>query len=112
MTDTPVTSNQQQSSYNATSLERYQSRQPTLYGWVKELHRAINSTDSKSLFWEAVGHSLIVADADADDLRTFLMTAAGAVEGQYFNLSIEQLLECSEMLVNETVPTVAFVEPT
>lgn len=95
---------------NGTLFERYQSRQPLLYGWVKQVQRAINLGETDSRFWEVVGHSLIVVDPDKDGLQSFLMATAGELGGQYLRLTADQFLECADTLIDETMPSVVFLE--
>ena len=111
MTVTVETLEQQPAVFQSLPLERYQSRQPMLCRWVQQLQQAIKVSETNPDFWSAVGHGLIVADPDKDELQTFLMNAAGAIDGQYLNLNAEQFVGCAGALANETVPTVVFIEP-
>jgi hypothetical protein len=102
---------QQDVSFNSALLERYQSRQPLMHGWVQQIHQAIQTSQTDPEFWGVVGHGLVVIDPDTDDLQRFLMAAAGALGGQYLRLNVEQFLECAEPLSKETFPSIVFIEP-
>ncbi len=111
MTVTVETTQQQEATFNSALLERYQSRQPLMHGWVQQIHQAIQTSQTNPEFWGVVGHGLVVIDPDTDDLQRFLMAAAGALGGQYLRLNVEQFLECTEPLSKETLPSIVFVEP-
>lgn len=98
------------SAHNKT-LGFYASRQANLYIWACQISEVLQSPPENSELWSAAGHCLIVIEPDVDELLFFLMATAGAIEGQFLSLSIEQFIECAEDLVAETLPSVVYIEP-
>lgn len=110
MTTTFDTKQSKELDLSRTAFDRYQGRQPVLYSWIGQLQKAIRTGQSKLDLWKGVGRGLLVVDPDTDELHNFLMSAAGAIDGQYLRLSVDQFLECSETLIQESMPSIVFVE--
>lgn len=102
---------QQEATFHNALLKRYESRQPVMCEWVRQIQRAIRSVPISQELWGAVGHGLVVIDPDTDELARFLMAAADALGGQYLPLTVKQFLDCTEPLSRETLPSIVFIEP-